>query len=170
MKSLTFGARNIAHVAIKVDNLKLSCKFYEVVLGLKVGKRPPFGYPGAWLGGLDGIAIIHLYGGDRGVDPIGNPYMESGAVDHVSISCDGYKKIISVLDLIGLPRREFDVPNTNLRQVFVYDPNGVLLELTFDRDREPDVINVNIPDNLRYIANVSFFDRDVTRTALFSLS
>ena len=34
----------------------------------------------------------------------------------------------------GLPWREFIIPNTTLWQLFVYDPSGVQIELTFDSD------------------------------------
>ena len=157
---------SIAHVAIKVDDLELTCKFYEVVLGLTKGRRPSFGYPGAWLFCHGGSPIIHLYGGDRGVDSSGNPYLGTLAVDHLSINCNGYGKVIGILGQVGLYWREFDVPDTSLRQVFVYDPNGVLLELTFDKAQEPDISLSQILDQKMYIANVPFFNLEATRDAL----
>jgi catechol 2,3-dioxygenase-like lactoylglutathione lyase family enzyme len=159
-------ALNVSHVAIKVDDLELTCKFYELILGLKRGPRPAFGYPGAWLADQDGNAIIHLYGGDRGIDSSGAPYIGSGAVDHISINCVGYKDIISALKRVGLLWREFDVPGTTLRQVFVYDPNAILLELTFKKTDEYDELMAQISDEQRYVANQSFYEFDKTREAI----
>ena len=34
--------------------------------------------------------------------------------------------------------RQFDIPSFNLWQLFVHDPNGVLVELNFDTTQEPD--------------------------------
>ena len=88
------------------------------------------------------------------------------AVDHVSINCNDYGKVISILGKVGLYWREFDVPDTSLRQVFVYDPNGVLLELTFDKAQEPDISRSKISDQKMYTANVPFFNLEATRDTL----
>jgi hypothetical protein len=56
----------------------------------------------------------------------------------------------------GLDWREFLVPGTSLWQLFVYDPSGVQLELTFNGDAE-----VGPPPDMspgrRYVAGASFF-------------
>ena len=52
--------------------------------------------------------------------------------------------------------REFLVPGTTLWQLFVYDPSGVQLELTFEGSAEagppPDM-----SEGRRYVAGESFF-------------
>ena len=58
----------------------------------------------------------------------------------------------------GLEWREFIVPGTSLWQLFVYDPSGVQLELTFECGGE----GAELPDmsqGRRYVAGSSFFDK-----------
>mgnify|MGYP003352056618 CR=1 FL=1 len=57
----------------------------------------------------------------------------------------------------GLDYREFLVPGTTLWQLFVYDPSGVQLELTFEGSaesgRSPDM-----SPGRAYVAGSSFFN------------
>jgi hypothetical protein len=54
--------------------------------------------------------------------------------------------------------REFVIPNTTLFQMFVYDPSGVQIELTFDLNAEPSY-DKNIAPEHRYSPGEVFFDR-----------
>ena len=45
----TMPITGLFHVAIKTNDLAVTCAFYERVLGLKQAHRPDFGFPGAWL-------------------------------------------------------------------------------------------------------------------------
>ena len=56
-----------------------------------------------------------------------------------------------------MPWREFIVPGTTYWQLFVYDPSGVQLELTFDA-RGEKVPPPDIPDTRKYQAGSNFFD------------
>jgi len=122
----------LAHVAIKACDLATTVAFYEQVLGLRRMSRPPFPFPGAWLG-VDGQALIHLYGGERAAGAGG----DTGSIDHVSFRAHGYVDQRSRLESLGLPFREACPPDTTLAQLFVFDPNGVVLELTYDLRDEP---------------------------------
>jgi catechol 2,3-dioxygenase-like lactoylglutathione lyase family enzyme len=128
----------LAHVAIKCIDLDTTIAFYEQVIGLQLVPRPPFPFPGAWLG-LDGEAWIHLYGGDRALAPDGSNPHATGSLDHVSLWARGYAVQRTRFENSGLPFRETQPPQTTLAQMFVLDPNGVLLELTFDLRNEPGV-------------------------------
>lgn len=128
----------LAHVAIKAADLAATVAFYEAVLGLRQVPRPPFGFPGAWLGTDDGAALIHLYGGERARATDGDVAMGTGAIDHVSLWAHGYAAQRERLVRYDLPFRESLVPDSTLAQLFVFDPNGVLLELTYDRRDESD--------------------------------
>ena len=37
------------HVPVKTNDLPQTLAFYKNILGLREAKRPPFGFPGAWL-------------------------------------------------------------------------------------------------------------------------
>ena len=53
--------------------------------------------------------------------------------------------------------REFLVPGTTLWQLFVYDPSGVQLELTFEGSAEAGPPPDMSPE-CKYVAGSSFFD------------
>ena len=59
-----------------------------------------------------------------------------------------------------LPFREFLVPNTTIWQLFIYDPSGVQLELTFEGKIEKGPLP-DMSDGSRYIAGMSFFDQKI---------
>ena len=127
----------LAHVAIRVSRLRQTVAFYSRALGLIPMPRPPFNFEGAWLGTGQGDALIHLIGGERALAPDGRIPIGGGAVDHVSLSAQGIAEQQARLAKLGLPFRVTRVPQSTLAQVFVYDPNGVLIELTYDMSAEP---------------------------------
>ena len=149
------------HAAIKTANLAATRRFYVDVLGLAEMERPDFGYPGAWLAcpHPGGAAIIHVYAGGPALGADGRAPAGSAAIDHVSLSCSGYAAFRARFAAHGLDWREFVVPGTTLWQLFVYDPSGVQLELTFNGSAErgppPD-----LSDARRYVAGACFFDPD----------
>lgn len=146
------------HVAIKTNDLDATVKFYTDVMGLKLAPRPDFGFPGAWIGVPTpvGEAIVHLYAGGPAMGPDGKAALGTGAIDHISITAIGWDDCIAKLRSHGYDWREALVPNTTLWQIFVYDPNGVLLELTFD-SRAENRAAPDIPPERLYRAGVSFF-------------
>ena len=148
------------HIAIKSENLAATRKFYIDVIGLREFPRPDFGYPGAWIGCTQpgGIAIMHIYAGGPALGPEGKAPAGTAAIDHVSLSCSGYRSYISRFRAAGLDWREFIVPNTSLWQLFVYDPSGVQLELTFEAGGEGEE-KPDLSPGRKYVAGSSFFDK-----------
>ena len=150
------------HVAIKTKDLAQTLAFYRDILGLLEAPRPNFGYPGAWLAlpMPGGAGIFHIYAGGPALGPSGQAPSGTAAIDHVSLSALGYHDYIARFRKAGLDWREFAVPGTTLWQLFVYDPSGVQLELTFEARAEqgppPDM-----SDGRRYVAGSSFFDEEV---------
>ena len=126
------------HTAIRTDDLDATVRFYTEVLGMIVAPRPPIGFPGAWLKPAlpGGDAIFHIYAGDAAKEPDGSILAGSGAVDHVSVMAQGYAQFRARFEQYELDWRENLVPATPLWQLFVHDPNGVLLELTFHQAAE----------------------------------
>ena len=148
----------IFHAAIKTNDLDATVEFYTKVLGLRLAPRPDFGYPGAWLATStpSSEAIIHIYAGGPALGREGRAPLGTAAIDHISISAQGFHEFRRRFRDAGLDWREFEVPGTTLWQLFVYDPNGVQLELTFDAAAEssppPDM-----SDGRGYVAGDSFF-------------
>jgi catechol 2,3-dioxygenase-like lactoylglutathione lyase family enzyme len=147
------------HVAIKTNDLARTRRFYLDILGLTEVPRPDFGYPGAWIGVPlpGGQAIIHIYAGGPALGRDGVAPVGSAAIDHVSVSAIGFHDFVDRFTAHGLDFREFVVPGTTLWQLFIYDPSGVQLELTFDarveRGPPPELL-----EGRRYVAGESFFD------------
>ncbi len=145
---MLFG--QLFHVALRTADLDATVRFYTEVLGMLVADRPPIGFPGAWLKppqpGSD--AILHIYAGDAAREPDGSILVRTGAIDHVSVACQGYSDFRDRFRKFGLEWRENLVPATPLWQLFVYDPNGVQLELTFHRAAETESEPVIPPERL----------------------
>jgi catechol 2,3-dioxygenase-like lactoylglutathione lyase family enzyme len=139
---MLFG--QLFHVAIRTADLNATVRFYTEVLGMLVAERPPIGFPGAWLKSPQpgGDASLHIYAGDAALEPDGEVLVRTGAIDHVSIACQGYSAFRERFERFGLQWRENLVPGTPLWQLFVHDPNGVQLELTFHAaaEHEPEPV------------------------------
>ena len=132
------------HFSIRTPDLQACQRFYCDVLGLVVGPRPPFPFPGLWLYAGDTAvyanAAVHIIGIDRS-DPVGlQQYLGdraeaslqgTGAVDHLAFFATGLAATMARLQAHGVPFRERTVPVLDLHQVFVDDPNGVVIELNF---------------------------------------
>ncbi|WP_088889433.1 VOC family protein [Leptolyngbya ohadii] len=146
------------HVAIKTNNLAATVRFYTEVLGLRQVKRPDFGYPGAWLACATpaGEAIVHIYAGGPALGKEGRAPTGTGAIDHISIAAVGFHQFRQKFAEFGLQWREFLVPGTSLWQLFVYDPSGVQLELTFNGEVEADPLPDMSPGKA-YVAGNNFF-------------
>ncbi len=149
----------LLHVAIKTEDLEATVAFYTKVIGLRLAPRPDFGFAGAWLAvpTAVGEAVIHIYAGGPALGREGRVPPETGAIDHVSVTAVGWNAFRERFAQAGLPWREFLIPNTTYWQLFVYDPSGVQLELTFDAQGEGIAVP-EVPDAMRYRAGESFFD------------
>jgi len=123
-------AQAIHHVNIRarrtlVAELK---EFYESVLGLSAGWRPPFKSTGYWLY-LGTTPALHLVE-DEGVD--GSTGDRGPIVDHVSFSCTGLRAFEASLKAKSIPFRRSEVPETSLVQLIFADPAGNGVELQFN--------------------------------------
>ena len=127
--------RNLNHVLVLADDLDATRDFYVDILGLTVGDRPPFNFPGYWIY-LDDQAVVHLAprSSDRGGRAPSDPTSDgpdTGPIDHVAFEATGLKDMIARLDRHGVAARHRTVPDAKLHQIFVHDPNGVLIELNY---------------------------------------
>jgi len=140
---------SLNHYSIRTAELAACEVFYCHVLGLQVGPRPPFPFPGLWLYAGDTAvwanAVVHIIGIDPN-DPEGlTQYLGeraesglhgTGVIDHVAFSATGLADTMARLALHGVPCRERSVPLLRLHQVFVDDPNGVVVELNFPAEEK----------------------------------
>lgn len=133
----------LAHYAVRARDLAASVRFYERVLGLRAGPRPPFAFPGAWLYAAgdeapDGQGVVHLIAApDDGEGAVAAylgaraPATGSGAVDHIAFAADDWPAQRARCEAEGAPFTERTVPDLGLRQVFLIDPSGVTVELNY---------------------------------------
>lgn len=128
-------ATDLHHLAIKAKDLDATVAFWNEVVGSHSVERPDFGFPGAWL--QFGTTMIHLYAGETATNPDGGYDRGSAAIDHVALSAHGFDEMRRLLTDKGLDWRQMDIPSFSLWQLFVHDPNGILVELNFDATREP---------------------------------
>jgi catechol 2,3-dioxygenase-like lactoylglutathione lyase family enzyme len=118
----------IDHVNVETDELERSAKFYREVIGLKEGPRPDFDRPGFW-----------MYAGEKPVvhiiktDP--NNKMLTGSKDasisHFALQIKDFQTSKDHLDALGVKYDLLEVPETKVRQIFLEDPEGVLIELIY---------------------------------------
>jgi catechol 2,3-dioxygenase-like lactoylglutathione lyase family enzyme len=132
------------HFSIRTTDLEASRHFYADVLGLTVGPRPDFPFPGLWMyrGDHGDVvnAVVHIIGIDAN-DPNGlNQYLGdrdestlkgSGAVDHIAFFADGLAHMLAHLRQRDVAFRERTVPSIGLHQLFLEDPAGVIIELNY---------------------------------------
>jgi hypothetical protein len=61
---------------------------------------------------------------------------DSGVIDHVAFGSRGFEAMKQHLVSKGIPFRVNQVPNSRRWQIFVDDPNNILIELNFDVTNE----------------------------------
>ena len=125
---------SLDHVNIQTAKLDETVQFYRDVLDLEARNPPPPLDPALvqWMFDTDGRAIFHL-SNPGALNAIGdiNVGTDTGAVHHIALDCRDHDMMIARLDRLGLHHRENHVQAIDLKQIFVRDPNGVLLELNY---------------------------------------
>ncbi|HWL48039.1 MAG TPA: VOC family protein [Sphingomonadaceae bacterium] len=121
------------HVNLQTTDLAGSVAFYRDVIGLAVGDPPGLDPARVqWMHDEQGHAIIHLStAGSLLGEAAGARGHDTGAVHHVALDCRGHDAMVELLKAQGYPFRQNHVVEIDLRQIFVEDPNGVLLELNY---------------------------------------
>lgn len=110
------------------DELPGLTDFYTRVMRLQVGARPEIPAPGAWLY-ADGQPIVHLYAHLSTADAALQP--PTGHVDHISFRSRGLDEMRAHLAALGVPFSEAPIPGWDIHQLFLHDPRGLKVEMTF---------------------------------------
>ena len=113
------------HINTRSTDVERTRAFYERILGLRVGDRPPLASTGYWLYAGD-EPIVHL------IQRPGEPGDAGrGNFDHVAFSCSDLDRIRDALRAAKVPFRETVSPRDGAIQLRVQDPDGINLELNF---------------------------------------
>lgn len=141
--------RRLNHYNVLTTKLDETNRFYERVLGMRVGP-PPSGDTkrGAWIYDGEGTPVVHVQAIDPAdperrfaeirlrlgemADGLSLASMKgTGVIEHIAFECTDYDRVADRLREHGLAYRTNEAPMAKLRQLFVKDPNGITLELNF---------------------------------------
>jgi catechol 2,3-dioxygenase-like lactoylglutathione lyase family enzyme len=120
------------HFNIRTRQLDDTVRFYEDVMGLEKGPRPNFAFPGAWMYS-EGRAVVHIVDISKTDEP---QKPDSGVVHHVAFVSRGFDGMKQRLQSQKFPFDARQVPGGELWQIFVNDPNGVMIELNYEAAKE----------------------------------
>ena len=125
------------HYLVLSDDIERTKDFYCDVLGMEVGFRPKLEFPGYWLYVGD-TPCIHIaewqtyavWTKEVGI-PVSTKQAGTGPVDHIAFNASGYEEIRGRLQGRGIEWSQNTLDDIGLKQLFIYDPNGVAIELNF---------------------------------------
>ncbi len=131
----------LQHFLIQTPDLRGTADWYVDVLGMREGPHPDFKFPVVWLyvGDED---VLHLTEGGSNVSDNRMQYLGqqseavsgTGVVDHVAFRAEGLKDMLAHLRSRDVAFSTRKVDDHGLFQIFLFDPNGVKIELNFDGD------------------------------------
>ncbi len=129
--------RDLNHFFIRARDLEETRRFYTEVLGFEVMPRPNFPFPGYWMG-VNGAIQVHIGPSNIPNRPayyLGTPADavdgQTGVIDHVAFLAEEPAGFISRFRERGIECRPRYLAESNLYQLFIRDPNGVMIELNF---------------------------------------
>lgn len=132
---------HLEHFLIQTPDMAATVKWYENVLGLKVGYTPDFKFPVTWLyiGDRD---VLHITEGGANISENRKQYLGqqsdatkgSGVVDHVAFRCTGLREMMENLKRHNVAFKQRMVSGQGLYQLFLLDPNDVKIELNFSNE------------------------------------
>lgn len=122
--------KRLDHVNLYTHDLERMVKWYEDVLGMTRGARPPFSFEGAWLYvGDDPVVHMTRVDSERNGD---NPKLE-----HFALSASDIGPFLDHLDAKSVAYRTAIVPGFGIIQVNIHDPDGNHLHIDFAKDEQP---------------------------------
>ena len=129
---------HLEHYLTQSADLEATKDWYVRALGMSEGPHPDFGVPVYWLY-LGGRDVLHLTEGGARVSETRKRYLGqesqathgSGVIDHVAFRASGLAEMIDHLRHLGIEFRERQADAQALYQLFLFDPNGVKVELNF---------------------------------------
>ena len=126
---------HMQHYMVLSKDLEKTRAFYCDVLGLRAGPRPPFKFDGLWIYVGD-VAAIHVAGrasydatSRTALNPADTVEHGSGSVDHIAFAATNHDELVASFEHHGVKYRSTRVPASDLRQLFVFDPDGIQIEI-----------------------------------------
>ncbi len=120
------------HVTIRTARLAELTGFYSEVLGLAPGVRPGFRFPGAWLY-CGERAALHL------IEVSEPPQEPDPRIEHFAFRAEGLADFLAGLRANGVAYQTAVVPDMEIRQVHIRDPDGNHVEIAFGPEEQADL-------------------------------
>jgi catechol 2,3-dioxygenase-like lactoylglutathione lyase family enzyme len=125
----------LEHYLVLTDDLDGTRDFYQQALGLRLGPRPPLGFPGYWLYAGD-VPCIHIaewesyraHSTKAGIT-VSTRAQGTGPLDHIAFNAVNCAAVTARLTAHGVKFAQQEVPAAGLTQLFLYDPNGLKIEI-----------------------------------------
>jgi catechol 2,3-dioxygenase-like lactoylglutathione lyase family enzyme len=140
----------LEHYNLMTKKLRETVDFYSQVLGLYEGFYPIELGPGAWLYDSTDTPVVHMQEVvererfDKRIASTSGRIRDnaaakleydnlygSGTIDHIAFSCEDIEGFKGRLGELGVPFGETGVASAAVRQLFLRDPNGIVVELNF---------------------------------------
>jgi catechol 2,3-dioxygenase-like lactoylglutathione lyase family enzyme len=133
----TVPLKRMEHFLVLSDDIDATQRFYCDVLGMTPGFRPALDFPGYWLY-LGDTPCIHVaewaayavWTKQVGI-PISSRAAGTGPLDHIAFNASGFDEIAARLERLGIESSRNTLDDIGLRQIFIKDPNGLMIELNF---------------------------------------
>ncbi len=129
----------LEHYLVLTDDIDATRDFYINALGMRLGFRPSLEFPGHWVY-IGETPVIHIaewktytaHSKSKSIE-VSTPAPGTGPVDHIAFNAQDYDGVLERLRQHGVDVRINDSRNAPVRQLFLFDPNGVKIEINFRR-------------------------------------
>ena len=130
---------HIEHFLLQTADMAKTRDWYVRVLGMRVGPNPDFKFPVCWLY-LGDKDVVHVTEGGACVSENSKRYVGqesqatsgSGVIDHLAFRATGLREMMAQLKSLGVDFKQRQVDDQGLYQLFMFDPNGIKIELNYD--------------------------------------
>jgi catechol 2,3-dioxygenase-like lactoylglutathione lyase family enzyme len=117
----------LSHVSITVTDVAKARDFYTGLLGFPEIPRPAFDFPGIWYS-LGGDLQLHIILNDQLVRPAGERERIVARYPHFALWTEDVDGTARRFEELGLLCRDVVSGPTGLRQLFIKDPDGNMIE------------------------------------------
>lgn len=129
---------HIEHFLVQTADMAKTRDWYVRVLGMEVGPNPDFKFPVCWLY-LGGRDIVHLTEGGAKAGENRKKYVGqestathgTGVLDHIAFRATGLQAMLEHLRAEKVDFKQRQVNDQGLYQLFMFDPNGIKIELNY---------------------------------------
>jgi catechol 2,3-dioxygenase-like lactoylglutathione lyase family enzyme len=130
---------HIEHFLVASDDIDASRDWYGRVLGMKPGPHPDFGFPVHWMY-IGEVDVVHIGPSAKQAGEIQKKYLGrtsqdagagTGALDHIAFRATGLRAMLEHLKKERIAFTQRRANGQALFQLFLYDPNGIKIELNY---------------------------------------